>query len=112
MQAAWPHFIIALIALLWSGCSIGFKYHVFMGSDMHAAEVPEVLAATTFFHALLVAANGAMAMALSNWSLRGTPGKFELDRGTASLWVKMSMLWVCASLLHIPKRSAGKVCLV
>jgi Serine incorporator (Serinc) len=100
LQAAWPMFAVGLLALLWSGCSAACSYNLFLGDsieDQHDQNQNKV-AATLFFHLALVGATGLMAMALTNWSLRGTPEKLQLNRGTTSMWMKMASQWVCAVL--------------
>jgi hypothetical protein len=42
-----------------------------------------------FLHFTFMCASCFVLMAFNNWTLQGTPGRFELDRGTTSMWVKM-----------------------
>jgi serine incorporator 1/3 len=42
-----------------------------------------------FLHFTFMCATCFVLMAFTNWSLDGTPGSFELDRGSTSMWTKM-----------------------
>jgi Serine incorporator (Serinc) len=42
--------------------------------------------------------NPASVQVLSNWELSETPGRFQLDRGSTSMWIKMAMQWVSYAL--------------
>ena len=103
LQAAWPMFAIGIVALLWSGCSGAWSYNCFLGEDpaTEQEKAQNAATATAYFHFMLVGATGLMAMALSNWSLRGTPERWQLNRGATSMWMKMASQWVCALLYTI-----------
>ena len=62
MQAVWPMFVIGVVALIWSGMSAARSYSVFMGDSLDDADEREqnVVAATLFFHVILVGATGVM----------------------------------------------------
>ena len=96
-------FIIGLLALLWTGCSAVRSYDVFLGDSLHdeCDQEQNKVAAIVFFHFVLVGATGLMAMALTNWSLQGTPEKLQLNRGKTAMWMKMASQWVCALLYAV-----------
>jgi hypothetical protein len=75
---------------------------MFLGGEVKELKRDQnALCSTLFFHFMLVCATGMMGMTLTNWSLRGTPGRLELDRGEPSMWMKMSMQWFCSSLYGV-----------
>jgi Serine incorporator (Serinc) len=42
--------------------------------------------------------NAAGMQVLSNWELSETTGRFQLDRGSTSMWIKMAMQWASYAL--------------
>lgn len=96
-QVAWPGFVVGLLWLIYGGCSAPLRYRSFVGGHADGSS-KHAEAATIFFHFLLLCASGLMAMSLSNWTLSGTAGRFELDQGTTSMWMKMASQWLCVAL--------------
>ena len=68
------------------------------GAASAAAEDDGPPYAAVFHHFTFVCATCFVLMAFMNWSLQGTPGSFELDRGAASLWTKMAVQYVSFGL--------------
>lgn len=92
---AWPLLVMSLLWLIYSSCKAAHDYASFRGGgdDDKLARAP-----TVFFHVILLTASGLMAMTLLSWTLSGTQGRFELDRGTTSMWMKMASQWLCVAL--------------
>lgn len=51
-----------------------------------------------FLHFTFTCATCFMLMAFTNWTLQGTPGRFELDRGTTSMWMRIATQWIAFAL--------------
>lgn len=54
--------------------------------------------AAVFHHFTFCCATCFVLMAFTNWSLQGTPGSFELDRGAVSMWTKMGAQYISFGL--------------
>jgi hypothetical protein len=100
VQMGYPAFVAGLLVLLWSWCSAPFKFDAFLGGPIEDEE-QNTVAATVFFNLVLLCSSGYMAMSLSSWTLAGTQGKLDLDRGPTSMWMKMSSQWLCTMLYAI-----------
>ena len=50
-----------------------------------------------YFHAVFAAASMYVAMVFTGWNLEQVEafGKFELNQGELSMWIKISSQWIC-----------------
>lgn len=90
-------FLVTLVCMVLAVLNMGKGSQVFdleavAGGDASDDELPY---SAPFFHLVFALAVCYLLMLFTNWSLGGSAGKFELDQGSASAWIKIVTQWVC-----------------
>lgn len=97
-------FVFTIISLVIACLSTANSHHEVMGQssqrqDADASEDEDTPPFDAIFlHFTFVCAACFMLMAFTNWTLQGTPGKFELDRGTTSMWMRIATQWIAFAM--------------
>jgi Serine incorporator (Serinc) len=93
-------FLITIASLMAACFSTASSHREVMGRSLEAGQGADPADEdarpydAVFLHFTFTCATCFVLMALTNWSLQGTPGRFDLDRGTASMWAKIATQWL------------------
>ena len=92
-------FIFTILSLMRTCYTTAASHKEVLGGskDLKAAEAEDADAPpfdAIFLHFAFMCAVCFMLMAFTNWSLQGTPGRFEVDRGTVSMWMKIGTQYI------------------
>lgn len=93
-------FILTMVSLVVACASTAQSHSEVMGVSPHSAASEASADAddsappydAVYLHFTFMCATCFMIMAFTNWSLQNTPGRFELDKGTTSMWMKVQIL--------------------
>ena len=81
-------FFIAIAAVCISTTTISTAGEGF-GFDLEDGSEEEIPYRPEFFHLMFALGSAYLAMVFTAWSLSGTPGRFEVEAGSESAWIKI-----------------------
>jgi hypothetical protein len=92
-------FILSMAVVIYGVVGVTSRSHKLIISQNESIDEEDKLPyRPDLFHVVFLLASMNIAMVLSSWTLEGTPGMFEADRGEISVWVKMVLSWASALL--------------